>query len=444
MRKITVLFSLFLLLSFGSTLFATNYYISSSGNDSNSGTSTTSPWKTLDKLNSTDFKGGDIIHFKRGDKWTGSFRVTESGNADNLIRFTSYGEGAFPKLSNPNWDYTWDGVVIRISGDHIIVENLHFLNGAEHPYESNKARHENVYDMGAVNLTRDSEYCTIQFCEFEDYPIGVQSQGKYNKIYQNYFHDCNSGMCLPYWGPIAIFDGGVYDEISYNYITNYYGGGSGGFDGGAIEIDHYMWGVGHVGYGADYIKLHHNIGIENAGFIEPEALDKTPGNQHLEIYSNFSDDYKWFISDSDLHNSTVKNNTSLRVLPWKKPLEFVLIIQGEGNKVFNNVFIVANTLTVFSSEMPMERKHNLYYSHDGSVSDPVGIKRNETDEIVADWKKFSPELYDGSGKLLRPEPDKNGVIKAWVPTDTKYEFESFTITLPQYEFPGPNDTPESK
>lgn len=28
--------------------------------------------------------------------------------------------------------------------------------------------------MGAVNLTIDSKYCTVQFCEFEDYPIGVQ------------------------------------------------------------------------------------------------------------------------------------------------------------------------------------------------------------------------------------------------------------------------------
>ena len=101
----------------------------------------------------------------------------------------------------------------------------------------------------------------------------------------------------------------------------------------------------YLGYGGDNIKVHHNISIENAGFLEPEALDNTRGNNNLEIYSNFSDDYKWFICDDDLNRSTVRNNTSLRVLPWQKPLEFVLIIQGVENRVLNNVFIVANNLT---------------------------------------------------------------------------------------------------
>jgi len=434
MREIKIFCGSILLLFIGNVIFAADYYVSSAGNDSNSGMNTSSPWKTLNKLDSIDFKAGDIIHFKRGDSWTGRFLVSESGTPDNPIRFTSYGNGAFPKLSNPKWDYTWDGGVIRVSGNYIIIEKLHFLDGPVHPYESNKNKHENVYDMGAVNFTRDSENCTVQYCEIEDYPIGVQSQGKYNKIYQNYFHDSHKGMCLPYWGPIGIFSGGLHDEISYNYIINYYGGGSGGFDGGAIEIDHFMWGAGHIGYGADNIKIHHNIGIGNAGFVEPEALDGTKGNNNLEIYSNFSDDYKWFISDSDLHNSTVRNNTSLRVLPWQKPLEFVLIIEGVENRVINNVFIVANKLTAFTSNIPFEHKHNLFYSHDQSVSDPVGREKDSTEDILSGWAKLSPEIYDKSGELLRIRPDSNGVIKAWVPTNTKYEFESFSITLPQNKF----------
>jgi hypothetical protein len=431
MRSITIFYFFIFLSFFINATFATSYYVSSSGNDSNSGTSTSSPWKTLNKLDAVDFKGGDVIHFNRGDKWTGKFKVTESGDSENPIRFTSYGNGAIPKLSNPDWDYNWDGVVMRVSGDYIVIEKLHFFDGAAHPDEENKDKHENVYDMGAVNLTRETEHCTVQYCEFEDYPIGVQSQGKYNKIFQNYFHDCNRGMCLPFWGPIGVFSGGSYDEISYNYIINYKGGGSGGFDGGAIEIDHFMWGAGHIGYGADYIKIHHNISIENAGFLEPEGLDSTRGNNYLDVYSNFSDDFKWFISDDDLNHSTVRNNTSLRVLPWQKKLEFVLIIQGVENKVRNNVFIVANNLTAFTGEIPFEQNYNLYYSHDQSVSDPVGREIDATEEILSDWKELSPELYDSSGKILRPEPDKNGVIKAWVPTDTKYEFESFSIILPQ-------------
>jgi len=411
---------------------ATNYYISNSGNDSNSGTSLSFPWQTLSKLDSIDFAAGDTIHFKCGDKWLGRFRISESGKPGNPILLTSYGTGAFPRLSNPNWDYTWDGSVIRVSGSHIVIEKLHFLDGAAHPYEEDKAAHENVYDMGAVNLNRDSRHCVVRFCEFEDYPIGVQSQGQHNTIYQNYFHDCNKGMCLPFWGPIGIFSGGSHDEISYNYIKNYKGGGSGGFDGGAIEIDRFMWGAGHIGYGADHIKVHHNISIENAGFLEPEALDDTPGNNYMEIYCNYSDDYKWFISDEDLNHSTIRNNTSLRVLPWTKSWHLVLAIMGVGDKVLNNVFIVSDELSVFEfPEIEVEHRNNVYYSHDHSTSDPVGKPVHETEEILSDWKKLSPELYNDKGELLRLKPDKNGVIKAWIPTDNKYEFESFSVRLPQ-------------
>ena len=432
MKKLTVLYSLVIFLFLSNSVLATNYYISSSGNDNNSGKSVSSPWQTLDKLDSVIFKAGDTILFKRGDKWLGRFKVTESGNSDNPIRFTSYGNGALPKLSNPNWDYTWDGVVMRVSGEYIVIEKLHFLDGAAHPYEENKGKHENVYDMGAVNLTRDSKFCTVQYCEFEDYPIGVQSQGQYNKIYQNYFHDCNKGMCLPFWGPIGIFSGGSNDEISYNYVINYKGGGSGGFDGGAIEIDRFMWGAGHIGYGADYIKIHHNISIENAGFLEPEALDDTRGNNYLEIHSNFSDDYKWFISDDDLNHSTIRNNTSLRVLPWTKSWHMVLAVQGIEDKVLNNIFIVSDSLMVFQyPDIPIEHKYNLYYSHDQSLSNPVGKKLDATEEILPSWSRLSPNIYNSSGNILRPQPDINGVIKAWIPTDTKYEFESFSITLPK-------------
>jgi len=431
MKRVSVFQLCLLLVCFSNVSFATDYYVSSAGNDGNSGTSLSSTWKSLAKLNSIDFAAGDVIQFKRGDKWIGKFELTESGNSDNPIKFSSYGQGALPKLSNPDWDYDWDGVVMLVTGKHIIIENLHFIDGPIHPYEEAKDKHENVYDMGAVNFTRDSKYCTIQFCEFENYPIGVQSQGEYNKIYQNYFHDCNQGMCLPFWGPIAIFVGGPHNEISYNYIINYKGGGSGGFDGGAIEIDRFMWGAGHIGYGADNIKVHHNISIQNAGFLEPEGLDGTPGNNYLEIYSNYSDDYKWFVCDEDLNYSTIRNNTSLRVLPWQKPLEFVIIIDGVENKILNNVFVTANNLKVIVSTLEVEHKNNLYYSHDQSVSDPVGIEKDDTEKILSDWSELSPKIYNDNGELLRIQPDTRKVIKAYVPTNVKYEFESFSITLPQ-------------
>jgi len=51
------LFIISFLISF--KLFATNYYIdASSGNDSNAGTSMTSSWKTINKVNNFNFAAG--------------------------------------------------------------------------------------------------------------------------------------------------------------------------------------------------------------------------------------------------------------------------------------------------------------------------------------------------------------------------------------------------
>ena len=104
MRKFKVTLALFILLSLITTksLFATDYYVSSSqGNDSNNGTSQSSPWKTLHKINQTSFLPGDVIHFKRGDVWKEDrgFFIDEQGTPENPIIFTDYGNGDLPEIN---------------------------------------------------------------------------------------------------------------------------------------------------------------------------------------------------------------------------------------------------------------------------------------------------------------------------------------------------------
>ncbi|AQX78936.1 hypothetical protein BWO91_02015 [Plantibacter flavus] len=79
----------------------TVYYVSSSsGSDTNTGTSSSSPWKTLDSLNSRTFQPGDQLLLKRGDTWTGGGLVfTESGMAGAPITLSAYGSGSLPLIS---------------------------------------------------------------------------------------------------------------------------------------------------------------------------------------------------------------------------------------------------------------------------------------------------------------------------------------------------------
>ena len=78
------------------TSFATNYYISNSGNDAAVTNSINTPWATLAKVNSSMgiFVAGDSILFERGGTFTGTLTVTKDG-----IIFSAYGSGNLPEIT---------------------------------------------------------------------------------------------------------------------------------------------------------------------------------------------------------------------------------------------------------------------------------------------------------------------------------------------------------
>lgn len=54
---------------------ATTYYVSTNGLDTNSGTTTAKPWKTLAKVNAAALKAGDSVLFTAGQTWEGTLQV---------------------------------------------------------------------------------------------------------------------------------------------------------------------------------------------------------------------------------------------------------------------------------------------------------------------------------------------------------------------------------
>lgn len=93
---------LFVFLAFCSFANATDYYISSSGDDiNNNGLSAASPWKTITKVNSVfpTLKPGDKILFNRGNKFYGTITITKSGTTGNPITISVYGTGENPVIT---------------------------------------------------------------------------------------------------------------------------------------------------------------------------------------------------------------------------------------------------------------------------------------------------------------------------------------------------------
>jgi hypothetical protein len=81
----------------GAPAWATTYYVAASGSDTNSGTSGSSPWQTVAKVNASTFLPGDSILFNRGDAWYGTSLVApSSGSSGSPITFGAYGSGANP------------------------------------------------------------------------------------------------------------------------------------------------------------------------------------------------------------------------------------------------------------------------------------------------------------------------------------------------------------
>ena len=75
------------------------YYISTGGSDSNSGTSSSSPWRSLAKVNATTFQPGDRILFQTGGTWTGQLWPKGSGTSGSPITVGDYGSGAKPSIA---------------------------------------------------------------------------------------------------------------------------------------------------------------------------------------------------------------------------------------------------------------------------------------------------------------------------------------------------------
>ncbi len=77
--------------AFGEAVF----YVSPSGSDGASGTSTATPWRTIDRVNQQVLRPGDSVLLLGGSRFAGTMRVTagEAGSAALPVRIGSYGPG---------------------------------------------------------------------------------------------------------------------------------------------------------------------------------------------------------------------------------------------------------------------------------------------------------------------------------------------------------------
>jgi hypothetical protein len=104
----------------------TSYYIDINGNDSNSGTSPSSPWATIGKVNASIFKAGESILFQGGQTFNGALGFTAaswSATALSPVTIGSYGTGRATISSGASTGFTAQNV----SG--FVLRDLIFIGG---------------------------------------------------------------------------------------------------------------------------------------------------------------------------------------------------------------------------------------------------------------------------------------------------------------------------
>lgn len=130
MKKLHLLLLIQLMLFVSLSSRATDYYFSNSGSDDNSGTSESSPFKSLTKASSLRLVPGDKLLFRRGDIFRGELKVYYSGTAASPIVLTSYGEGPDAIISGSEYINNWTSVGNGIyKATCPVFPQMIFLNG---------------------------------------------------------------------------------------------------------------------------------------------------------------------------------------------------------------------------------------------------------------------------------------------------------------------------
>src|SRR3989344_9163663 len=248
--------------------YATNYYFDSiSGSDSNAGTTSSSSWKSLSRINLTAYQPGDTVNFKSGSVWSGGLIISRSGTQGNPIFLKTYGTGSKPAFENPSSSSHTDAV--KITGSYIDLDGIMTRNAF----------------YSGVKIEKDSHHVTVKNSEATNVGIGIAINGSNNIITNNYIHDLKmvvndqggSGNDFGAVG-IEIFNGP--NEVSYNRLVKCIAPSYDfGTDGGAVEI--------YLSYGnADGSSFHHNYAEETDGFIEIHSVDNKFSARNVTISQN--------------------------------------------------------------------------------------------------------------------------------------------------------------
>jgi len=242
----------------------TTFYIDcDNGQDSNSGTSTSTTWKTLDNIRERTLQPGDTFRFKRGCTFDMGYgwgsvsqdqglMVEQSGTNSAPITFTDYGSGNPVIFTNSYSGHIWVRA-FYINASYIIIENFKFDDVNE----------------DAIYFHTNTQNNIVRNVEVTNSGRGVNIKGSHHLVTNSYFHDLRMVLNDPNpnddYGELPIVLSGDNNEISYNrFINNIDQSDDYVTEGGAIDF----YTNNNTSNSISNNNIHHNITQDSNGFIE--------------------------------------------------------------------------------------------------------------------------------------------------------------------------------
>jgi uncharacterized repeat protein (TIGR02059 family) len=372
---------------------ATNYYVSSSGNDSNNGLSSSTPWKTIAKVNASSFATGDSIFFKRGDVWREQI-VPKSGSISKYLYYGAFGSGAKPLfLGSVQGNSTSDWVNVGT--------NLWQNSNAAFSVDVGNIIFNNEKSCGVKIMSQTPAFTTQgQFWyDFVNRRIIMYSVGnpatfytdiecalRKDAIYPAY--DVNyvtfQNLDFRYWGACVNEDIGSYINF-LDLDLSYIGGGD-------LENN---YGV-RFGNGLQMWNGKHDITIERCRIdnIYDAGISPQGSGTGYEVYniymrnniiSNCEYSFEFWERDgsSSAHNIYFENNTCVNAGGGWGHNQRTDGLNGRHIMIFSNTALTNNIYI----------RNNIFYNATESLIDI--IVASDVSDIVIDYN----DLYQSSGYI---------------------------------------------
>lgn len=455
MKKImSIILCIAILFTVPITAFAAEgvtYYIdSTNGDDSASGNSPSSAWKTTANIETLDLQAGDKVLFKRDGIYECAIELTCSGTEENPILISAYGEGARPILMTNEHDAVmklfdcdyvtvselemtahngggiWvDGVTKASYGvtvENVIMHDMqnykvttrdNFTNGpisgragivikrygsSAYPVNDFKAINCEIYDTGnGIFVTGQPELCKnllIEGCYFHDMDAeAVVIEGCDGALVDNCRAiNCCQGEGVDENGEILYYIAAMWFHYSKNstFRNCEIAGQRNIGDGMTVDFDHHSYGCTY-----EYIYSH-----DNMRFMVDNSKEDAPNYDNtvrfcLSVNDNVAGSNNNFSNDNVEYNLKFHNNTIIGSCDFS-------FRHSQNSLIANNIFVFQDNRRIEFNrdelkDLTTTFTNNCYYN----IKNPIV----EKDALNLDPGFASDDINDpNSFKLSKSSP----------------------------------------